>query len=195
MALADEPAGSSPAAEPEKPPEPAPYALSVGTGPRPLNTATLGLTGLGARILLPAEGLYPWLGAAYNAGSVSTGSDVDRYVTRVSTWTLSAGVRGAVGKGPQFVGVDPYLCAGVFVNRAGTHSGYPSDEEWDSTASGVTLGSTVAFGLEGYLTPHLSVGVELGGSGGWFTGAIEDEPENRALVLSTLSAAQITVWR
>lgn len=193
FALAEEPASSPPAGE-SAAPEPSPFALSVGTGPRPLNTLTLGLTGMGARILFPEEGVYPWFGGAYNALSVSSGEGDGRYVTALTTWTLNAGVRAPLGKGPRFQGVDPYLGVGAFVNRTGARDGEPADNDWYRT-NGVTLGATAAFGLEGYLTPHLSVGLELGGSGGWFSGGAEDDTLFDVLAISTLSAAQLTVWR
>ncbi len=199
LALADEPAGidaaDTPAPAAPVATEEAPgYALSVGTGPRPLNTLSLGLTGMGARFLVPGSGIYPWFGVAYHSFTLTEGDDDDdRWVSSASTWTVSAGVRGPLGGGTRYEGVDPYATVGVFANRVGLRSGDP-DEDWDRT-NGMTFGTTAAFGLEGHLNRHLSVGLEIGATAGHFTGGNEDSGTSRALVVTSLSAAQLTVWK
>lgn len=165
-------------------------ALSVGTGPRPLNTLTGGLTGMGARILFPGTSVFPWVGAAYHLVSSREEYRDDPYVTNLSTATVSLGIRGELGEG-DFTGVDPYVIAGIFGNRAGVRSG---DGRFEDRSSVLTLGVTAAFGLEGFLTEHLSVGVEVGGTVGRGTG-MGEASDTTGWGVSTLSAAQLTVWK
>lgn len=186
---ADPPGGEAPPVAPAEVGAPS-LALSVGTGPRPLNTLTGGLSGMGARILLPGTSIFPWFGGAYHMLSSREAYRDDAFVTNLSAATVSLGVRGELG-GDDFAGVDPYVVAGLFGSRAGYRSG---DHRFEERSSVLTVGATAAFGLEGFLTEHLSVGAEIGGTVGRATG-IGEAGDASGWALSTLSAAQLTVWR
>src|SRR5687768_13830306 len=72
------------------------FALSVGTGPRPLNTLTFGLTGLAGRIALPVGRAVPWLGLSvqsFSGADFEEGEREDRYVSTASSLHGSLGIR------------------------------------------------------------------------------------------------------
>lgn len=200
------------AASAEEPPEPAaddgesPYALSVGTGPRPLNTLTLGLTGLGARLMFPSHATtFPWVGLSANSFS---GSDFDpglrsrRRVSGASAVHVSGGIRHDFTE-RKARAVVPYLTVGGLAGYGGTRGGTPAGDDWYKVGTS-TVAVLAGFGFDGFLTPHLSLGAELGGMGAYSEGSSRDvengNVDNRysktvTTVLTSFTSAQITVWR
>lgn len=187
-----------PAAEAPPPTtEPPSLGLSVGTGPQPLNTLTLGLTGLAGRVLVPTGpgALFVSFGhTSFRGSNFPEQGFADRDFTRAATTTGMLGYRG--GKPPEAPKVVAYGVGGLLVNRAAVSNGDTSDKQ----TSGVwSAGGLLGVGADGYLDPAVSVGVELGGIAGVAQGGTrfrgETEDKFSGLGLSTFASAQLTVWR
>lgn len=184
--------GSAWAADPESP-----WALSVGTGPQPLNTLTLGLTGAGARLLLPGQRVSPYFGAGVTSASVGSWSEGDygaRYVTRGTTANLTVGLR-VDARQPEDDLV-PYGAFAVLGNWTSAKSGTARALDGENGFGG---GGYAALGLDGFLTPHFSIGAELGAMGVYWAGANEYDgnvdTHTGVLVLTSAATLQATVWR
>lgn len=193
MAFADDVAPDEPAADGH-------FALSVGTGPRPLNTLTFGLTGLAARAGFPVGRVVPFASLAVH--SVSGANTEDDRATRLGSTHLSAGLRVDLDE-RRAKGVVPYVLGAALGGRAGARTGSPSDDDWFGSGT-FTLAMMAGVGLDGFVTRHLSLGAELGGLGAISNGGgreiadgrVDDEyGEFDTTVLTTFTALQVTVWR
>lgn len=184
-------------------PDESPFALSVGTGPRPLNTLTLGLTGLGVRAMLPLGRAVPYVGLAASSVSVADYEEGDRdarYVSHVSTVHVSPGLRVDLAERGQDTVVLPFVTVGALAGRAQVRTGYADDqgEDWDVVGT-TTLGGLAGIGVDAFVTRHLSIGAELGAMGALslgssrFAGEVYDQVDTT--VLSSFTSLQATVWR
>lgn len=176
-----------------------PFALSVGTGPRPLNSLTLGLTGLAARALFPSEVVTPFVGLSITLGSVAAFDDGDREdaeVTGLTALSLSGGIRYDLVEHDETF-VVPYLIAGLHGTRLGARVGEPG--AFDRAAFN-EVGLFSSLGLDGFVTPHLSLGAEIGGFVAFEFGSDRDEDgdvntRHQVVFLTATTALQVTVWR
>jgi hypothetical protein len=174
-------------------------ALSVGTGPRPLDTLTLGLTGLGGRLILVDEAkLDTVIGFSHTSGRVSSfpeDSFGDRFFTRVGTTTAFVGMRGG-SKPLGDTEVMAYGIGGALLTRQVSGGGEPNDV---FHSGGYGLGGVGGFGLDGFLAPGLSVGAELGGIAIYYMGGNRfdgtSEIEFSGFGLSSYASLQVTVWK
>jgi len=173
--------------------------LSVGTGPQPIDRFTLGLLGLGGRVILVNEKRFdPVIGFSHTSARLSSfpeDSFGDRDFTRLGTTTGFFGVRG--GGAPRAdAGVVAYGIGGGLLTRQAVGNGEPGEV---ARAGGTGLGGLAGLGLDAFLAPGLSVGAELGGlgvfylGGSRFDGSVEDRISG--LVLSSFAAVQVTVWK
>jgi hypothetical protein len=179
-------------------------ALSLGTGPLPVDTLTLGLTGLAARVMFPKGTLVPFAGLAYDTGRLSTtsngGGDSSKYRTGATAVTLSGGAR--IDGGARLSGdVIPYFLAAGMLSHGSVKNGeVDPDESLEET--GITaVGALAGFGLDGFVTSHLSLGAELGGAvfTAWgktkYDGGGANDDEHDEGLVSAYTALQLTVWR
>ena len=97
---------------------------------------------------------------------------------------------------PEEAGVVPYGVGGLFGAHGVVGSGEP-DNVFKSRVS--TVGLQGGAGVDGFFTPAISVGVELGGMFGYGFGGENNrgdaEPVFNGFGLSTYASAQLTVWR
>lgn len=180
-------------------------ALSVGTGPRPISTATLGLTGLGARVLFPAGGVVPWVGLQATRAGVATfddGERDDRYETAATALHGSAGVRIDLTE-RRAKNVAPYVTVGALAGRAAIVSTDVADD-YRYVVGTTTVAGLAGFGLDGFVTKHLSIGGELGAFAGQSFGRDKEIDEGdvekgdekvTTTILSSFTGLMITVWR
>ena len=174
-------------------------AISVGTGPRPLDTLTFGLTGLGARVILVNDKKFdPILGFSHTSGGVSNfpeSSFGDRFFTRVGTTTGFLGLRGGTAP-PEGSGVMAYGVVGGMVTRQAVGNGEPNDV---FHVGGWGIGGQGGFGLDGFLAEGLSVGAEIGGIGILYQGgsqfAGETDDKFSGLAMTSYASVQVTVWK
>jgi len=194
---------SLPAAADDDPPEDDPsgkgIGLSVGTGPRPLDTLTLGLLGLGGRLILVNDKkLDPVLGLSHTSAVLSDfpeSSFGDRSFTRLGTTTGFFGLRGGTPP-PDDTGVLAYGIGGAMLTRQAIGSGEPGEV---MHVGGLGIGGLAGFGLDAFLATGLSVGAELGGLGVFYLGGSRFdgsvEGQFSGLALSSYASVQVTVWK
>lgn len=173
-------------------------AISVGTGPQPLDTITLGITGLGARVLLPAGKGRIVLSGGHTSARGSSFPDTgfaDRDFFRLGGTTVLAGYRG--GSPPDEAAVVPYGIGGPMLMRGVTGEGSPGNDVFRNSLWAV--GALVGVGVDGFVNRHVSAGVELGGLGGIALGGNrwrgESDDQFSGFALSTYASAQLTVWK
>lgn len=180
--------------------------FSAGTGPRPLQSLTLGLTGLGARMLIPAgEVVVPYVGVAATLGSVASfeeGSRNEAFVTGGSAVHGSAGVRFDLAE-RQAGHLVPYVLTGALVGRV---SGWTTDKGGDSrdATGSTTFGGLAGLGLDAFVARPVSVGAEVGGFGAVSTASSKfrdgsvsgkDEEVLSTTLVTTFTSVMLTVWR
>lgn len=180
-------------------------ALSVGTGPRPLSQVTLGLTGLGARVLLPGTTLSPWVGLQATRAAVSAfdqGERDDRYTSSASAVHGSLGLRWDLTE-RKARSVSPYVIAGALAGRAAVASRDVADDQKYVSAT-TTVAGTAGLGFDGFLSRHVSLGGELGAIGGVSSGSSasvdggnkdRDDEKVQTTVLTSFTGVMLTVWR
>jgi len=174
-------------------------ALSVGTGPRPLDTLTFGLIGLGARVILVNDRKFdPVFGFSHTSGGVSNFPEEsfdDRFFTRVGSTSGFLGLKGGTAP-PDDTGVMAYGIVCGMMTRQAIGNGEPGDV---FHSGGWGVGAQGGFGLDGFLAPGLSVGAEVGGigivymGGSNFEGDVDDQ--FTALAMTSYASAQVTVWK
>jgi hypothetical protein len=175
-------------------------AFSVGTGPRPINTASLNAAGLGTRVLFPTGRTMPFGSVSLIAGSAADWNDGDRderYTTRLASLSLSGGYRQDMADRKEGALV-PYLLGGGVLTYSRTADGSVDDDLWKSAGKGIGLMG--GGGLDTFITSHFSLGLELGAAAVFYRHTMKDkdgDPNDYAgvTVLSTTSAIQATVWR
>ncbi len=190
----------------QEPTDDARFGLSVGTGPRPFQALTLGLTGLGARVFVPTTSrVTPWLGASATvakASSFDEGFQSDAVVVGASAVHASGGIR-ADTRDPADHMLIPYVLVGGLAGRVSVWEKYKEFEERFSSGS-TSFGLFAGLGLDAFLTPDLSIGGEFGGFGAVSTGSSKtvfagSKDKGDALVgttvITTYSSLMITVWR
>jgi hypothetical protein len=181
------------------------FALSVGTGPRPISTATLGLTGLGARAMFPVGRAVPWVGlqvSSVGVASFDDGERSDRFVTRASSVHGSGGLRFDLADRTAR-SVSSYALVGVMAGRATGASVDVADDYVYKSYTTTVLG-LAGLGVDGFVSKHLSIGGELGVLGGKSYGnSLEVENGNpgesdgkaETTVFSSFTGLMLTVWR
>ncbi len=172
-------------------------SLSVGTGPLPLNALSLGVTGLAGRVLFPSGKGSVFLSGGHTSFRGSDFPDqgfADRSFTRAGGTTAMVGFRG--GSPPDKPKVVPYGIGGAMLIYGATGSG---DTDRKSTSSLWSAGAQAGFGLDGFITPAVSAGVEVGGMGFFALGGSRWDGDSNGkfsgFALSSFAAAQLTVWR
>ena len=187
-------------------------ALSMGTGPLPLNTLTLGLSGLAARVMFPKGTLVPFVSLALNSGKATEddGGGLGKSFNGATTVTASGGIR--VDGGARLKGVAiPYGIGAAMLSHATLKDGQVDPDALDKT--GMTVAGLMGgFGMDGFVTSHLSFGAELGGTAitafgktspyqdplattTSSSGLPASDPEHDEGFLSVYTALQMTVWR
>jgi hypothetical protein len=192
---------TAPAVAAAEAPAESPFALSIGTGPRPLDTLTLGLTGLGARAMLPLGRAIPFVGLSASSVTIADFNDgrrSERFISRVSSIHVSPGVRVDLATRGDDTVVLPYVAIGGLVGRAAVASGFADDDQLDAIGT-TSFGLLGGLGFDGFVTRHLSLGAELGVMGALSLGAsrFDGDVEDRfdTTVLTSFTSLQATVWR
>jgi len=184
---------------PSDPPTSKSVALSVGTGPQPLDTLTLGLLGLGGRVILVNDKRFdPVIGFSHTSGGVSDFPESgfsDRTFTRLGTTTGFIGLKG--GTPPKDdSGVLAYGIGGAMLTKQGIATGQQGDA---FHTGGLGIGVLGGFGLDAFLGKGISAGAELGGLGFTYFGSsrFDGTVEGRVtgLALSSYASVQVTVWK
>lgn len=173
-------------------------AISVGTGPMPLDDLTLGLSGLGGRIMVPFGSVVPFVGlghAGATTASWSEGDEEDRYQVSLAATSVSGGVRYSLT--PDHKGVVPYGAACLNLMYGAIAAGQVDDQ---GTVDAFGAGALFGVGLDGFLTEHLSIGAEFGAQGAWWSGGSHDSDGDPGSFFggtefSIYTAAAVTVWR
>jgi hypothetical protein len=175
-------------------------ALSIGTGPMPLDTLTLGLGGLGARVMFPGAGrAYPYANLAHTSVSTVVGDeDEDKGdLQRVSLSVSSIGGGLRVDLRDRGVDLLPYVAGGGVFSTYGVKSGTKSGDFDVTRALGGQF--TGGVGLDAFLIPVLSIGAEVGGIGMIYNGKSSYQEDvygtHKVSGFGTYAAVSATVWR
>lgn len=175
-------------------------AIGVGTGPQPIQTLTLGLTGLAGRILVPAgSGSFVVSGGHTSLRTADFQPDgfADRSFTRIGGTNVALGYRG--GSPPAKPKVVPYGVGLAMVTRANTNNGDAGRPERNWGTGLWALGAMAGVGADAFVNPSVSAGVEVGGLGTYALGGErwrgEVDDKFSAFGLSTYASAQLTVWK
>jgi opacity protein-like surface antigen len=175
-------------------PQDIPFALSIGTGPVPVNLLTLGLTGLAGRAMFPGEVVTPYVGVGVSTGTVSAfqeGERSERDIVGLTALSIHGGIRAELVERTHSLAV-PYVVAGALLANVSAREGSPGEVD---TTSETIVGAMGSLGLDGFVTEHLSIGAELGVLGSYAFGSDEGgDSKNDAVVVSATTGLFVTVW-
>jgi hypothetical protein len=171
-----------------------PFAMSIGTGPVPVNLLTLGLTGLAGRAMFPGEVITPYVGVGVNSATVSSfqeGERSERDIVGLTALSIHGGIRADLTERSHTLAV-PYVVAGALLANVGARTGEPGEVD---RVSETIVGATGSLGLDGFVTEHLSIGAELGVLASYAFGADEGgDNKNDVAVVSATTGLYVTVW-